>query len=162
MGKVLQFPPIPDRFPSNRPGLRKSNGPWRAVDLKGRPPKGHQSPKYTPLGKVEIALKQVWVEGHTQDLYVVVKLIRMRKSFYPHDIVFVPYGRRRYERRLAEATFRLTMTVWDKFEAERKKLNEKVCRLAETDPGSPWQGDPDAGEYALNFFGLDSDGYRID
>ncbi|MDB5264554.1 MAG: hypothetical protein JWN64_125 [Parcubacteria group bacterium] len=162
MGDILEFPEVPDRWPSSRPGLRKPNGPWRAIDLKGKPPEGHQSPSYGPRGKVLIATEQVWIEGHTQRVYVVVELINIRDTFYPHDVIFASYKDMSKRRRLAETTFRLSMKIWDVFEVERKPLVESVCVGAKHDPTSPWKGVPQASVYALNFFGLDNEGYRID
>ncbi|MFZ1987633.1 MAG: hypothetical protein WAV21_01195 [Minisyncoccia bacterium] len=162
MGNLLQFPELPNRYPSNRPGLRKRGEFWRAIDLKGKPPKGHLPPSYGPRGRVQIAINQVWVEGHTQKLYMVLGLVKIRDTFYPHNVVFAAYKREHLQRQLAETTFRLTMKIWDVFESERKVLANKVGLVAEQDPEFPWKGDSVVGARALNFFGLDSDGYRID
>lgn len=161
MGEVIPFPDQ-SRWPSDRPGLRKPNGPWRTIDLKGRRPSGHPAPEYGPRGRVKLAIGQVWVECHSQELYVVKDLVDARCSLYSYDVVLIAYKRERIQRVLAEATIRCTMQVWDRFESERRKRVSELCELAEYDPESPWRGTKTAGSRALAFFGMDEDGYRID
>lgn len=162
MGEVIAFPDF-SRWPSDRPGLRKRNAPWRAIDLKGRRPSGHPPAlAYGPHGRVKLALDQTWVECHTQQLYVIKDLIYTRTTLYSYDVTLVAYKQERVQRVLAEATLRCTMKVWDQFESQRRKGVSELRELAETDSGSPWKGTPTAGSFALSFFGLDEDGYRID
>lgn len=161
MGDVIPFID-PKEWPCNRPGLRKSDGPWRTIDLKGRRPVGHRPPTYGPRGGVLLAIDQVWVEYHSQELYVIKDLVYTRGTYYSYDVVLAAYKQERVQRVLAEGTLRYTMQIWDQFEADRKERVEELCELAENDPESPWRGTGTAGASALSFFGLDGDGYRID
>lgn len=150
MADILPFPVV-DRFPKDRPGLRKRGQPWRAIDLHDKPPQGHESPTYGPKGKVELARRQVWVEHHTQELWAIADIAIVRESFYKHDVILVPYRSRSCAMwSLAEATFRGSFQIWDEFEKGRKLLIGKLVRTSNADP-----------ERVRSFFGFDVDGYRI-
>ena len=94
-------------------------------ELQGRRPKGHpEVVNFGPRGQVEIASKQVWVDRYTQTLYIVKRVIRVDRVFYPHDVVFVRYTQKKsgYRQRLSEANFRQQYEVWDSFGASMKIL----------------------------------------
>lgn len=153
MGEVL-------RIPKERTRLRRKPY-WRVVDLLGQPPKGHKAPTYGPRGRVLMAPGQVWVEGHNQRLWVIKSMTLNKKrkgSLYPNDVVLRAY-RGRQLRALAETGVRMGMQVWEVYLVSRKELMEKLAYLSERDPGSPFKGRPQA---ALNFFGFDVQGNRID
>lgn len=148
------------RFPKERTRLRKKPY-WRVVDLLGQAPQGHVRATYGPRGRVIMAPGQVWVEGHNQRLWVIrsMSINKKRKgSLYPSDVVLRAY-RGREERMLAETSVRLGMQVWEVYLQARKDLMAKLVYASEHDPSSPFKGQPQA---ALRFFGLDSEGNRID
>lgn len=152
MTNITRFKQPSGNWGPGRPGLRTQHAPWRAIDLRGEPPENHPLVLYGKRGKALIAIGQVWVELHTQHLYRVVKLIEARETFYPYDVVFSAYKDDSSIRFLAEATFRLTMRVWDIFERERSETIRKLNQAAEAEQSSLGAG----------FFGLDQYGYRID
>lgn len=148
------------RFPKEHTRLRKKPY-WRVIDLLGKAPDRHVPPQYGPRGRVLMARGQVWVEGHSQRLWVVKSMTLNKKrkgSLYPHDVVLVAY-RGREERKLAETGVRMSMSVWEVYLVERARLMKKLAHASEHDPQSPFKGRPKA---ARDFFGLDSEGNRID
>ncbi|MDE2071401.1 MAG: hypothetical protein KGI70_01545 [Patescibacteria group bacterium] len=128
-------------------------------DLKGKRPKGHPKVKRGKRGKVILQVGQVWVEGHTQRLWVLTDMAVARKSFYKHDVIMSAYKSSGFQI-FSEATLRMTMTIWDDWGAEQKALMKKLTYMSENDPESPWRGHIDAGKLARVFFGLDSKGNR--
>lgn len=147
-------------FPHERTCLGKKPY-WRVIDLLGKKPRGHVSPRYGPRDRVLMARGQVWVEGHNQRLWVIGHMAKNKKrkgSLYPHDVTLVAY-RGNEERTLAETSVRLSMQVWEVYLIEHKLLMKKLAHASDHDPQSPFKGQPDA---ARNFFGLDPQGNRID
>jgi len=121
-------------------------------------------PIYGPRGRVIMVRGQVWVEIHTQQLWVVRRMTKNKKragSMYPHDVELVAY-RGSEERTLAETTVRMCMRVWEDYLVFNKETMEKLDRLSHSDPTSPWQGRHDATRQARNFFSFDAKGNRID
>mgnify|MGYP001563048430 CR=1 FL=1 len=152
-GEVVQFPKQHTR-------LRKKPY-WRLVDLLGKEPNGHVRPTYGKLGRVIMAPGQVWVEIHNQQLWVITELTKNPKregNFYPHDVVLVEYGGGK-KRVLAETGVRGSMMVWEVYLPWSKETTEQFLRASQHDPSSPFRGQPKA---ALDFFGLDIEGNRID
>jgi len=150
-------------FPLERIRIRRT-AYWRIIDLLGKKPRGHVAPKYGPRGRVLMARGQVWVELHNQRLWVIgfiAKNPSRKGSLYPNDITLIAY-RGSEERTLAETTVRQTMRVWEVHLKEHKETMEKLDRLSQSDPTSPWQGRRDATQRARNFFSFDAQGNRID
>ncbi len=143
---------------------KKAAGPWRFADLQGRRPRGHSKIKYGPRGRVLMALDQVWVDGATQELWVVHDLVPVKHrkgSLYPNDVLLIAYRGTRFWK-LAETTVRLTMRVWDQEAPAREELMQKLNYMSRHDPQSPWYGQKDAKRKAQKFFGLDARGNRND
>jgi hypothetical protein len=98
------------------------------VDLLGRKPGGHPAPIYGPRGRVLMARGQVWVEEHTQRLWVIRAITKRKGRACSHDVVLVAY-KGKETRMLAEATVRLRMSVWDAFAARRdRRMKKLACR----------------------------------
>ncbi|MEM9336845.1 MAG: hypothetical protein AAGA35_03255 [Patescibacteria group bacterium] len=115
-------------------------------------------------GRALIRLGQVWVEDHTQHLFVIVQAKineEQRRNLYNLDVVAQSYCGR-YHRINSEAVFRQGFTIWDDAITEMIEAVRQLDMCANTDGGSPWQGRRDAAEQSSNFFGFDTYGFRID
>ena len=167
MGVVIQFP-RPYRGPKVREHkqrrVAKQFKPkqWCFADLNGKRPQGHPEVKFGPRGKVELAKGQVWVETHTQQLFVVTQIVVARKNFYRLDVMAQGYRQGPgtcYP--YSEANFRSQFEVWDSFGQSRKELMKKLAHVAEHDPTSPYYGDNERARLAYQDFGFDKDGNRV-
>jgi len=157
MGQVYAFPATKEMH-ERRERLKIK---WRFKDLQGGRPQGHPAHiERGPKGRIILAVGQVWVEGHTQNLVVIRELWVARNTFYPHDVVFAPYLNKCEAHCLAETTFRMTHEIWDTWGDSQKHLMEKLERMSATDPQSPFRNFPDPGASAEAFFGLDRNGNR--
>lgn len=155
------------------PQLKKSHRLWKPIkmcyrkrhcqirDLGGRKPQGHPALRRGPAGKALVALKQVWVEGHSQELWRIIGLKRARDTIYPHDVMVRRY-RGKEVRIFAETTLRLNMQVWDDWGPAMEELMDKLYHMSAHDPESPFKKDPQPGASGRAFFGLDENGYRKD
>lgn len=154
MSKVTPFPSqriVGSRLHPRKP-KRKRGQLWKLADLEGRRPRGHVAPKYTKKGKVILAVGQVWVVDHSQDLVVITQIDRDCASHpaYPDGVWFAPYQRvnHYHPHYLREMTFRQTHRVWDRFATDMAETMKKLEQAG--------------GAGARRFFGLNVHGERID
>lgn len=78
MSKVTPFPSqriVGSRLHPRKP-KRKRGQLWKLADLDGSRPRGHVAPKFTKKGKVILAVGQVWVVDHCQELVVITQIDR--------------------------------------------------------------------------------------
>ena len=149
MGDVIPINYLSSRWPNDRPGLRKDDEAWRAIDLRGRRPDGHHGAFYAPNGKVSLAVGQVWVEYNSQRLYVIKQLDYTQSALYSYDVVFQEYGRGGQPEIYPDVVFRSQMQIWDEFDAERSASEVSWVRVVN-----------ESSEIGYSVY--DEDGYRID
>lgn len=154
MSTITPFPAdriVGSRLHPRKP-RRKRGELWRLADLEGRRPRGHVAPEFTPKGKVILAVGQVWVLGHSQELVVITQIDRNCAAHpaYPDGVWITPYLRTNsyHPHFLREMTFRQTHRVWDQFAPDMAETMRKLERIG--------------GEGARSFFGLNVHGERID
>jgi len=146
MGDVIPFPKSKQK-PTRHIRLVKAGVHWRMGDLRGSSPLRHPVVLRGKRGRVILGRGQVWVERHTDHLWVLKKIVRVREAFYPHDVVLFRYESKSIEmREIAESTMRMCFEVWDDVAASRKVIMGKLASVG----ASP------------SFFGLDNNGNRID
>ncbi len=107
---------------------------WRVVDLQGKKPRGHVTPKYNKRGVAIVARGQVWVEDPTQRLWVIGHIVKKRKykrRTVPSYLTLVEYGGNR-ELTLSEDTLRDCMKVWDVHRNEQELLAKRFYAQAST------------------------------
>lgn len=153
MGDAIRLYGRGNRSPPDKP---------RLADLKGQRPRGHPVVKYTPHGRVIIALGQVWVVMHSSELWMVRRIVtqqtgkrRIFLSRYQHRSITLEY---------AEASFRTHLAVWEEAVKHLRELMSKVHQDIEAGAGKAWGITPSNVDYVLrNFFGVDPvTGERID
>jgi hypothetical protein len=149
MGDVIPFDYFSTQWPEDRAGLRKPDEAWRAIDLRGRRPAGHPGTADTSQGKVRLATSQVWVEYHTQRLFVITQLYFTQGPLYSYDVVFEEYGRGGPSEIYPDTVFRSQMQIWDEFDAERTATMVPWLRVVN-----------ESHEFSYSIY--DEDGYRID
>lgn len=123
MGKIIEFP-------KQRDPPAEVQGPWKFCHLRGLRPPEHPEVLYGPRGKVLIAPGQVWVSVHSEEMVVITRIFRARRSHYPHDVVYKPYhGSDMQLSCVSEATFRMSNKVWEEYVIFLKNLTIKLNRV---------------------------------
>lgn len=117
MGEVILFSVYVDKV--KKPSRRHTKGPWLFEQLNGRRPANHpKNITYNTRGVVFLAKGQVWVNRKTRELWVIKKLVRMRKNPpFPYSVHIGKYGRNicTAPRRVDETIFRTNFEIWDEF-----------------------------------------------
>ena len=151
--------PVPYGRPVKR---RRSWYLWVGPEL-GQRPRGHPPLVRGPRGKALLAVNQVWVR-HSDSMLWVIREIKKGGAHpaYPNRVVVAPYYRSQYLHELAEATLRLTMSIWEDEIRSRRESIIQLRRAARLDPGSPWRGSRTAAQSAYLFFDIDEYGNRAD
>ncbi len=133
--------------------VKSKLSPRRLGDLQGKRPQGHPELRRSPRGKISLDLGQVWVELHTQDLYV-IRGLSLRSDGKKHNVSLSRYGRNEPERSLSETSLRQTMRVWEDAVELFAQCMKKVCKAIEDGEGKPF-GMTNVDD-AAEFFGVGS------
>jgi hypothetical protein len=135
--------------------------PWKMIHLRGKRPYKHPRVLKRGLrGKVLLEVGQVWVMNHNQRLWRVAHIVLARDGTYPLQVTAIEYrGTEHWT--VSEQNFRGCADIWDVHVADMRRLMDKLLHSTDTDPHSPFRR-RGGRTSALKFFGLDSEGNRVD
>lgn len=121
--------------------------PYRLGDLAGARPRAHpRIVPHGPRGGIRLAVGQVWVEIHGENLWVIRHLEPQAAGRY--RVCLSLYQRDEIGHDLSSLTLKQTMKIWDEAAAFFRGTVEHMTAVVQARGGDPAQ--------AAKFFGVDS------